>query len=237
MSVLKQIYNDLLGLYGRQGWWPVTPVGGCRGDLPEGPIYGIGLKNDKQRLEIIFGAVLTQNTQWKPNVERAIIELNRLDLIDIDRILNANHEVIANAIKSSGYFNEKAKKLKKVAEFLKKNPIARLRKTDLRRVREMLLDINGVGPETADSILLYALDRPIFVVDAYTRRIFSRLGLVNEDASYGDVQAFFMENLKHDARLFNEYHALIVEHGKVVCTKKPVCNECVLGGFCPSGKL
>ena len=207
-----QIYEELFMEHGAQGWWPVTPQS-CHNDGAK-PIYGIGLKNDKQRLEIIFGAVLTQNTQWKPNVETAIIELNRLDLIDISRILKVQQEVIAEAIRSSGYYNEKAKKLKRIAEFLRIHPVSELKKLELAETRVLLLGINGIGPETADSILLYALDKPIFVVDAYTKRLFSKLKLIEKQASYDEVQSFFMDNLVKDTELFNEYHALIVAHCK-----------------------
>ena len=214
MNKIKLMYHQLLKEYGPQGWWPVTPIGGCDGSKPEGPIYGIKSKNGKQRLEIAFGALLTQNTQWKPNVENAIIRLNKLHLIDIDNLLEAEHEVIAKAIKSSGYFNQKAKKLKYLCRFLKKHPLDRLKSMDTWKARELLLSIKGIGPETADSILLYALDRPIFVVDAYTRRIFSNLGMIQADASYDEIQKMFMDNLEDDAELFNEYHALVVEHAK-----------------------
>jgi len=221
MNLLKKVYNILLKEYGFQGWWPVTPMGGCRGEKPLAPIYGIAAKNDRQRLEIIFGTVLAQNTQWKPNAEQAIIELNRLNLIDINQILKVKHEVLAQAIKSSGYFNQKAKKLKNAAEFLKKYPIKKLMKMDLWESRNLLLNINGIGPETADSILLYALDKQIFVVDAYTRRIFENLGVIKHEADYDEIQKLFMDNLEHNHRIFNEYHALIVEHAKRYYNKKP----------------
>ena len=231
MNLLKRIYSILLKEYGFQGWWPVTPVNYCSGS-ETAPIYGIATKNDKQRLEIIFGAVLTQNTQWKPNVERAIIELNKLNLIDINQILKVKHEILAQAIKSSGYFNQKAKKLKNVAEFLNKCPIKKLRKMDLWESRKLLLNINGIGPETADSILLYALDKQIFVIDAYTRRIFANLGVIKPEAAYDEVQKLFMDNLEHNHRIFKEYHALIVEHAKRHYSKKPYGkNDLLLKAF------
>ncbi len=229
---LMKVYNALLEKYGSQGWWPVTPIGGCKGDLPDAPAYGIAVHNERQKLEIIFGAILTQNTQWKPNVENAIIMLNSKDLIDVDKILKTRHEELAGLIKSAGYFNQKAKKLKNVAAFIKKYPIARLRGMDLWKARELLLSVNGIGPETADSILLYALDKPIFVVDAYTRRIFSRLGLIKSTAAYEEIQLLFMSYLEHDQRMFNEYHALIVEHAKQHCMKKPECGGCPIRAFC-----
>ncbi|MBL7054556.1 hypothetical protein ISS05_02265 [Candidatus Woesearchaeota archaeon] len=238
MDKIYLVYTKLLEHYGPQGWWPVTPIGGCKGKLPDAPIYGISLKNEKQKLEIIFGALLTQNTQWKPNVERAIIELNRLDFMDIDKILNAKQEVIAEAIKSSGYFNMKAKKLKNMAEFLKKYPLPELKNMDLRKARELLISINGVGPETADSILLYALNKPIFVVDAYTKRIYSRFFDIKEELKYDELQEIFENNLEKDAKLFNEYHALLVELGKNYCkNKKPLCSKCPVKADCENYRL
>ncbi|MFH1848897.1 MAG: endonuclease III domain-containing protein [archaeon] len=224
-AIYREIYQFLYQKYGPQGWWPVTPIGGCRGEAGFTPVYGIGPKNERQRLEIIFGAILTQNTAWK-NVEKAIVGLNMKGLIDIDKIRSIRHEELAEAIKSSGYFNEKAKKLKNVSGFLIKHPISRLQKSDTWKARELLLSVSGIGPETADSILLYALNKPVFVVDAYTRRIFGNLGLMNPGASYGDIQKTFMDNLPHDADIFNEYHALIVEHAKHFYQKKTMWKEC-----------
>ncbi|MBU0615154.1 MAG: endonuclease [Nanoarchaeota archaeon] len=225
---LSRIYFELLEKYSPQGWWPVTPVGGCQGKLPEAPIYGIKTKNHKQRLEIILGAILTQNTQWKPNVERAIINLNKLNLIDINQILKVNHEILADAIKSSGYYNQKAKTLKNMAEFLKKHSVQNLKSMDTAKARDLLLSINGIGPETADSILLYALDKPIFVIDAYTRRIFGRIN--NKEYSYDELQNLFHKNISPE--FCNEYHALLVEHAKQHCKTKPICRDCPIKKFC-----
>ncbi|TKJ17772.1 endonuclease [Candidatus Woesearchaeota archaeon B3_Woes] len=227
--MILKIYNTLLEEYSYQGWWPVTPSGSCQGKLE--PIYGLRARTDKQKLEIIFGAILTQNTSWK-NVEKAIINLNEKNLINIDKILEIEHEKLAKTIKSAGYFNQKAKKLKNVSKFLKKYPISKLEKTDLDNARQLLLNVNGIGPETADSILLYALNKPIFVVDAYTKRIFTNLGLVKSEDTYEDIQKLFMDHLPSDAKLFNEYHALIVQHAKKACNKKPKCDLCSLKKIC-----
>ena len=224
MNKIKRIYDELLAIHGKQGWWPVTPTT----QKKQPPAYGIKTKTNKQRLEIIVGAVLTQNTQWKPNVEKAIIELNRSNLIDVDKILKTKRELIARAIKSSGYFNQKAKKLKNVAKLLKKNPIQKLRKTNLQEARKLLLKVNGIGPETADSILLYALDKPAFVVDAYTKRIFENLNFIKPNATYDEVQKLFTENLEKNPKLFNEYHALIVAHAKKHHKKKTERTLCPL---------
>jgi endonuclease III related protein len=219
---LFSIYESLLRTYGKQGWWPVTR----RGHLPE---YFVKDHDDRQRLEIIIGAILTQNTAWRPNVERAIANLNKEGMIDIGKILAAGQDEIASLIRSAGYFNQKAIKLKAAAEFLGKIPLKKLMKMDLRKARDLLLKVKGIGPETADSILLYALDKPIFVVDAYTKRMFARLGFFREGASYSAVQDLFMEELPSDVELFREYHALIVEHSKHACRSKPDCSECPYG--------
>jgi endonuclease III related protein len=225
-TALIRIYEKLLAEYGHQGWWPVTPEGKLN------PEYHVSNHTEKQRLEIIFGSVLTQNTQWKPNVERAMTELSRRSLIDVDSILSIRQDELAALIRSAGYYNQKAKKLRQVAMFLKKYPISTMKRMPMKKVREMLLHVNGIGPETADSILLYALEKPAFVVDAYTKRIFHRLGIVDCEARYDDIQAVFMEGLNNDALLFNEYHALIVQHAKQSCRKTPVCNMCPTSGFC-----
>ncbi|OIO61946.1 hypothetical protein AUJ69_03885 [Candidatus Woesearchaeota archaeon CG1_02_47_18] len=229
-NTLDKIYTWLFNNYGPQGWWPVTPVGSCRSDKSVTPVYGLAIKNERQRLEIIFGAVLTQNTAWI-NAEKAVVELNKQDLIDVDRILKISHSQLTGVIKSAGYYNEKAKKLKNIARFLKDCPIAELQRMELAEARELLLSVRGVGRETADSILLYALNKLIFVVDAYTRRVFSNLGFIRPDADYDEVQALFMDNLPHEARLFNEYHALIVRHAKTYYSKKPYGIRCPLRAF------
>jgi len=225
--MLKQIYGRLLAEYGAQGWWPVTKK--------EKPEYSGGPKTEKQQLEVIFGAILTQNTSWK-NAEKAIIELNRRRLIDIDRMLEIHADKLALAIKSSGYFNQKAKKLKNVAALLKKHPLKELERLEIKKLRLLLLSVEGIGPETADSIILYALRKPVFVVDTYTKRIFSRVGLIDKKRDYDDVQRFFHSKLKKDEKLFNEYHALIVEHAKRYCRKEPLCKNCIVNSFCKAAK-
>ncbi len=227
MRALEQIFHFLFDMYGGQGWWPVTPVCGCRGETPAEPIYGMANITEKQRLEIIAGAVLTQNTAWK-NAEKAIIELNRRGWIDVKKLRSVPEKELGQAILSSGYYNQKAKKLKAIADFLTQHSIQNLRKMPLQEARSLLLGVKGVGKETADSILLYALDKPIFVIDAYTRRIFSRLGLINAKADYDAVQKFFMDNLPHDVFMFKDYHALIVQHAKKYYQGKSPGKECPL---------
>ena len=222
---ITTIYNILLNNYGKQGWWPITPIGGCKGKLPESPLYGLKTKNEKQILEIMIGAILTQNTQWKPNVENSIIKLNNNSLIDINSVETIDNNKLSKIIKSSGYHNQKTKTIKNLANFLKLNPIKKLKEMELKTCRELLLNLNGIGEETADSILLYAFEKPIFVVDAYTRRIFSKLEIIDEKASYQEIQGVFMNNLENNHKIFNEYHALIVKHGKLHYRKKPYGNS------------
>lgn len=183
---------------------------------------------------MIVGAILTQNTNWK-NVERAIKNLMTASLLTPKAMYHIDTDTLANAIKPAGYYNVKAKRLKNFLDFLFDSydgKLTRLLKKDLVELRAELLLINGIGAETADSILLYAAAKPAFVVDTYTKRILTRHGLVKEDTGYDGLQKIFTRNLEASAELFNEYHALIVMTGKEFCkTKKPLCEACPLGGF------
>jgi len=226
MDDLMNIYNLLYKRFRAQGWWPVTKKGSIKPTY-----YSKKPLTDKQKLEICFGAILTQNTSWK-NVEKSIIKLNKEGLIDIKKINKINKERLANLIRSAGYFNQKALKLKIFSEHLEDNfkgSINLLFKKNIKELREELLSIKGIGPETADSIILYAAEKPIFVIDAYTKRIMQRLGYCNEKTSYDELQYLFMNKLPKDFSLFNEYHALLVEFGKEYCKKKANCEDCFLG--------
>jgi len=203
-SILKKIYTALLQEYGPQGWWPVN---------------GRYFPEHEDIFEIIVGAILTQNTSWK-NAEVALQNLRKKKMLDPDKIIKSNTDELRTILKPSGYYNQKAKRLKEVSTFylqLKEAP-----------KREDLLRVNGIGPETADSILLYAFHVPVFVVDAYTKRIAVRTGLIEESAVYTDIQYLFRQSLHPDEKLYNEYHALIVKHGKDICRKKPLCAICIL---------
>ncbi len=213
-GVLKDFYESLYASLGPQGWWP-----------------------GRTRFEVIVGAILTQNTSWA-NVEKAVANLRRARALSPRRMHALSIHELAGLIRPAGYFNIKAKRLKAFLNHLFDSygdgpeNLKRLlsRRTDA--LRRELLSINGIGPETADSILLYAAGRPVFVVDAYTKRMLLRHGLVGEGAAYQDIQRLFMENLPHDAGMFNEYHALIVRVGKDYCrAKKPLCDRCPLGRF------
>jgi endonuclease-3 related protein len=179
----------------------------------------------------MVGAILTQNTNWQ-NVEKAIRNLRKAELLDAHKLYRLPHRRLAQLIRPSGYFNIKARRLKNFLKFYIENykaNVLKMRAQDTGRLREELLSVNGIGQETADSILLYALDKPVFVVDAYTKRICSRHGLLCEGASYQDTQKLFTQNLKNDVQLFNEYHALLVRLGKDFCLKsRPRCRMCPL---------
>jgi endonuclease III related protein len=208
---LMAMYRALFRSYGPQRWWP--------GDSP---------------FEMMVGAVLTQNTAWT-NVEKAIANLKRDGPLTAARLRRLALRRIAALIRPSGYYNIKARRLAHLTEFLAVryggSPL-RMRRADPEGLRKELLTVHGIGPETADSIMLYAVGHPVFVVDTYTRRIFGRHGLVTGDDRYHHVQRKFLENLPHDARLFNEYHALIVRIGKEHCRKTaPRCSGCPLEPF------
>lgn len=210
-----EVYNLLLKAFGEQGWWP-------RFDLKENRfVYNKDFKNSKPSEEEAFiisiSAILAQNTNWK-NVEKAIINSNKENLLSKEVLLKFDVKRLAELIKPAGYFNQKAKKIKEFLEF------------DKSFTRENLLDIWGIGEETADSILLYAYDYPIFVIDAYTKRIFKRIGF--KEKSYKEFQELFHKSLSKDYKLFNEYHALIVELAKINCKKIPICESCPLNEIC-----
>lgn len=285
---LQPIYHKLFTTYGQRGWWPITLHG------EKIPKYHLPITHPLHRFEIAVGAILTQNTAWT-NVEKALVALHENKLLTPQKISSTPHKKLAQIIRSAGYFNQKAERLKILAHFFLANDITKL---PLPVLRTKLLALNGIGPETADSIILYAAEQPIFVIDAYTRRIFSRLGYLSEDESYDTWQHFFHTNLfstlhkslpmnklptsiprtqnlpttnsqlqtsnqsdvyrpttneyrlqtpdhrpqTTDLRLqttyvFKEYHALLVEHAKQHCKKKPLCNQCPLEKGCKKKRI
>ncbi len=204
---LIEIYNLLSERFGPQHWWP-----------------------GETRFEVIIGAILTQNTSWS-NVEKAIENLKSDDLLTAEKLHNTDTEKIAELIRPAGYFNIKAKRLKNFLNWLLENYqglLENLDSADTAQLRQQLLCITGIGAETADSILLYALQRPVFVVDAYTARIAVRHNLIEPPFDYSQLQELFQNNLPEDIQLFNEYHALLVKLGKEYCRKKPKCAGCPL---------
>ncbi|MGH9793623.1 MAG: endonuclease III domain-containing protein [Candidatus Acidiferrales bacterium] len=208
---MRAYHDAMYAALGPQQWWPArTPF------------------------EVIVGAILTQSTAWV-NVERAIVSLRRermLTPLALERVPLAR---LARLIRPSGYFRQKARKLKAFVRFLRGEfggSLARMFRTPTARLREMLLEVHGIGPETADSILLYAGNHAVFVVDAYTRRVLVRHGLIGSKAGYEEMRALFESNLPRDAKLYNEYHALLVQVGKNYCRPAaPQCDGCPLGKY------
>lgn len=214
-DLLLTIYERLHAAYGPQRWWP--------GDSP---------------FEVMAGAVLTQSAAWQ-NVEKGIANLKAAGALSPEALRQLPVEEIARLIHPCGYYNAKARKLKALVKWLEEScgdDIASLSRVRTGALRLQLLAVHGVGAETADSILLYAIGRPVFVIDAYTRRIFERLGLASPKYNYGDFQRLFMRDLRHDVRLFNEYHALLVRLGKTSCRKIPLCHDCPLFDICVRNK-
>jgi len=228
------VYRRLLNAYGPQGWWPLLQRSSRPGYTQEGyhpGEYSLGL-NPNERFEIITGAILTQNTSWA-NVRSSLTTLLEKCPFGPEFFRSAEHTDLAALIRSSGYFNQKAKKLKTTAEFFLQRGAA----NDTPPGRKELLAIWGIGPETADSILLYAYHSPVCVVDAYSIRIFNRLELrggAEEGAwTYMGLQGKFYDELPADVEVFNEFHALLVEHGKRYCTSKnQKCSKCPLNTEC-----
>ena len=211
---LTDIYDRLLERYGPRDWWPA-----------------------ESRFEVMVGAVLVQNTAWS-NAAKAIKALSEAGLLSPHGLRSADVADIARLVYSSGYYNMKARKLKALVEWLgeRNDDLEGLMVADPVSLREELLAIHGIGEETADDILLYALDMPVFVIDHYTRRLLHRLGLAPEKGPYSLYQQLFTDRLPPDVPLFNEYHALIVTHAANVCKKEPACNDCCLLPLCPTGK-
>ncbi|MGD9039265.1 MAG: hypothetical protein PVH82_06505 [Desulfobacteraceae bacterium] len=210
---LMEMFENLLTHFGPQRWWPA-----------------------ETELEMMVGAVLTQNTNWK-NVEKALTNLKRENLLSLDKLSKLSHSEVAALIRPAGYFNIKAKRLKNLIDFILEYYEADLSlflKEKTQTLREGLLSVKGIGPETADSILLYAVRRPVFVVDAYTHRIMTRHGMTDDQVSYHELQALFMDHLLEDTALFNEFHALLVNTGKDYCRRRPLCHICPLKAWGPS---
>ncbi len=205
---IKKFYEELHKKFGPQGWWPAETA-----------------------LECILGAILTQNTSWK-NVEKALDNLKHENLISVEDLNIVKADELAELIRPSGYYNQKAVKIKNFISFLMEEfsgSLDRMFAVDKGVLREKLLSLKGIGPETADSILLYAGAMPVFVVDAYTWRVLSRHGLVPEQTSYDEIQELFTDSLAENAGVFNEYHALLVRLGKEHCRKRePLCAGCPL---------
>jgi endonuclease-3 related protein len=209
-KILVEMYERLLRSVGPRHWWP--------GESP---------------FEVIVGAILTQNTSWA-NVEKAIDNLKKAGILSPSGMRDLDRDELAHIIKPSGFYRLKASRLKRFVDFFSEEfdaDMSRMGSQDLGSLRERLLKVDGIGPETADSIILYALGKPIFVVDAYTKRIFSRHRLISEKWSYEEVQGMVMGELGRDAGMYNEFHALLVFLGKHWCRRVPRCGGCPLEGL------
>jgi endonuclease-3 related protein len=220
------LFKRLIEEFGYQDWWPIDKK------------YHKKNSSDP-RFEIIVGAILTQNTSWS-NVEKALENLKLKSFLDIEKIVKINIKDLRSMIKPTGFFNQKAERIKNIAKYLNNNYNGDLDwffNRNLKDIRKELLSLNGIGQETADSIILYAGNMPIFVVDTYTKRICKRLSL-NTTTEYNKTQQYFEEELnkeysnKNLTQVYNEYHALIVKLAKIYCKKKPVCKECPLKKNC-----
>jgi endonuclease-3 related protein len=226
--VIREIYICLLDSYGPQGWWPLTEIHETFGINPtkNGPIKGYHPadytypQTRDQQFEIICGALLTQNTSWI-QVEKALLNLKQLNALSPEGFISLLPEALKEAIKPAGYYNQKAIRLQALAHWF-------LELNNRTPSREELLSLRGIGPETADSILLYAFKQPFFVVDAYTRRIVTNLRLVDEKANYDEIKSLFEESLPHDPKVYQECHALLVEHAKRYYQKKYSYTKCPL---------
>ena len=213
---LTLLYHSLLQCYGNQYWWPA-----------------------EEPFEVIIGAILTQSTNWQ-NVEKALANLKKTGTLNCKSLSELPDNQIATLIRPAGYFNAKALKLKAFCTWSNDNyegDLNKLFSLDIPTLRGELLSIFGIGEETADSIILYAAGKPIFVVDTYTKRILQRLELRPINDSYRECQAYFMANLPPNTALFNEFHALFVRHGKEVCRKSPRCLRCCLAKRCPAAVI
>jgi endonuclease-3 related protein len=215
-QALIDIYRRLLDRFGPQHWWPA-----------------------EEPFEVIVGAILTQSAAWG-NVEKAMANLKQAEALSSAKLRRLQLPRLAKMVHPCGYYNAKALKLKSFAFWLGNHyndDLDRLFAVNTDDLRQQLLSVHGIGRETADSILLYAADKPVFVIDAYTRRILSRIGLVPGKDSYDGYQALFMEHLPADAVMFNEYHALLVRLGKDFCRRPPLCPQCCLKDICQSAAL
>ena len=215
-QLLPKIYRHLLDCYGAQRWWPA-----------------------EEPFEVMVGAILTQSAAWL-NAEKAIANLKAAEVLSPRALRRISLPEIAALIYPCGYYNVKARKLKSLVHWLEEycdDNLDKLFASSADQLRRQLLSIWGIGEETADSIVLYAANKPIFVIDAYTRRIINRIGLASQRNDYAAYQSLFMDNLPADAGLFNEYHALLVCLGKDVCRSRPFCQRCCLSNLCRFSKI
>ncbi len=215
-STTQQVFRELLECFGPQGWWP-----------------------GETALEVMIGVVLVQNTAWQ-NVELAIDNLRDADMMHPEKLLAIDEEGLAELIRPSGYYRRKTRRLRSLIEFFVNEydgSIAAMRAVESHTLRQQLLGVHGIGPESADAILLYALEKPALVVDAYTHRVFARHGWASHDVDYHQLQEHLVSELPEDVATYNELHALLVQVGKDYCRKTPNCEECPLRDMLPPGGI
>jgi endonuclease-3 related protein len=206
-----KMFNRMIDFYGPLSWWPAETA-----------------------FEVCIGAILTQNTAWT-NVEKAISELKAAGALTQEKLLQIDQDELAGLIRSAGFFNIKSRRVKAFVGWLDSRyggSLEQMFAGEWQELRRELLQVNGIGPETCDAIMLYAGHKPSFVVDNYTRRLFQRLGLLDGKERYEEIRSLFMNNIPEDVTIYNEYHAVIVEHCKQFCRKKPICNSCPLKQVC-----
>ena len=210
MLELEELYKKLRDNFGYLNWWP--------GDT---------------KVEIVVGAILTQNTAWK-NVEKAIKNLKERKMLSLERLASAKPKELEEAIRPSGFYKQKAKRLSNLFKYIKANysTLERFFDKDKNELRSELLNLNGIGNETADSIILYAAEKPTFVIDTYTRRIMNRVYGIEEEIEYNKLKEYFESRLRQDLELYKDFHAQFVELGKRFCKKKPLCDECPIRDYC-----
>ncbi len=211
---LRELYERLLRAYGPQNWWPAeTPF------------------------EVVVGAILTQNTAWR-NVERAIENLKRAGILTPEDLLATSPDVLRELIRPAGFYNQKVERLRSVCRLIVEHGgLEKLFSLPLGELRRTLLSVKGIGPETADAIILYAANKPTFVVDRYTHRLFTRLGIWKGPYNYEKLKAFVESQIPPQVDVYKEFHALIDEHSKRVCRKRPLCHACPLHDACPTFRL
>ena len=210
MLELEELYKKLRDNFGYLNWWP--------GDT---------------KVEIVVGAILTQNTAWK-NVEKAIKNLKERKMLSLERLASTELRELEDAIRPSGFYKQKAKRLSNLFKYIKANysTLERFFDKDKNELRNELLNLNGIGNETADSIVLYAAEKPTFVIDTYTRRIMNRVYGIDEEIEYNKLKEYFESRLRQDLELYKDFHAQFVELGKRFCKKKPLCDECPIRDYC-----
>ncbi len=228
-NIISEIYIILFKSFGKQGWWPIIDV------AKKKSIYFENYYPDeKDVFEICTGAILTQNTSWK-NVEKALYSLKVNNFLNPEKILYAENEKIYSLIRSSGYFRQKTLKIKEFSRWFIENKmkLENIKNKMINEIREALLNIKGIGKETADSILLYAFSLPIFVIDSYTKRIYARITGDWRSYEYDEIRGIFERNIVRDIVIYNEFHALLVKLAKDFCHKtNPLCNKCSLNLLC-----